>query len=73
MAMINALVRFAARRPSVTSFYRDNGRNFTKAQKLLKREVELFAKQKGGELELRGLRWELNPLALHTTGERGRG
>ena len=49
VAMINALVRFASRRPGVKSFYSDNGGNFTKAQKELRKEMELFAKDKREE------------------------
>ena len=72
-AMINAMVRFASRRPGVRSFFSDNGGNFTKAQRLLREEMETFAKMENGQMEMRGLRWELNPPCAPRRGGHGRG
>ena len=44
---INAIVRFAARRPGVRKFWSDNGSNFTKANKTLIEEVEGFKERIG--------------------------
>ena len=66
---INAIVRFAARRPGVKKFWSDNGGNFVKANKILIEEVDGFKERIGSELEMRSLEWEfIPPYAPHRGG-----
>ena len=60
-SMINAIVRFSARRPGIKKFWSDNGTNFTAAAKILKEEMKKWAVTGRECLMERGLEWEFIP------------
>ena len=41
-SLVNAIVRFSARHPGPTHFVSDQGTNFTAADKVLKREMQIW-------------------------------
>ena len=62
-SMINAIVRFASRRPGVKKFISDNGTNFTSAAKILNKEAERWIAASRDRLQEKGLVWEFIPVA----------
>ena len=62
-SMINAIVRFASRRPGVKKFISDNGTNFSSAAKILKNEAEKWITASQDRLHEKGLVWEFIPVA----------
>ena len=60
-SMINAIVRFASRRPGVRKFISDNGTNFSSAAKILKKEAESWIAASRDRLHEKGLVWEFIP------------
>ena len=68
-ALINAISRFSARRPGSTHFISDNGTNLTAADKILKKELEVFNRTSTPDLQKRGIKWEfIPPHAPHRGG-----
>ena len=61
-SMINAIVRFASRRPGVKKFISDNGTNFSSAAKILKKEMEKWVASSAENLHEKGLAWEFIPV-----------
>ena len=60
-SLINAVVRFAFRRPGVRKFVSDRGTNLTSADKILKRELESWNRSPTVELRRKGLQWDFIP------------
>ena len=60
-SVVNAIAKFAARRPGVRKIYSDQAGNFTKARKLLISEFNKCKKDAILQLEMRGIHWELIP------------
>ena len=60
-SVINAIAKFAARRPGVKKLFSDNAPNFMKAKKLLDIEFNRCEKEAIKKLEMRGIFWELIP------------
>ena len=58
---INAIVRFAARRPGVQSFISDCGTNLTSADRILKRELAKICNDAAPALQRRSLEWKFIP------------
>ena len=62
-SLINALVRFTARRPGLQRIISDQGSNFKGADNLLRRETEDLSKKIQPELAARGWSWTWIPVA----------
>ncbi len=60
-AMINAIIRFAARRQTVRRFISDCGTNLTGASRVLKEEMRSWNTSSTVELQRRGLQWDFIP------------
>lgn len=60
-SIINAIVRFTARYPSVQTFFSDNGTNFTSADKVLKKNIKEMEATLRDKLYLKGFNWVFNP------------
>ena len=60
-SMINAIVRFAARRPGVRRFTSDQGTNLVGANNVLKKEMQSWNASSTQLLQRRGLEWEFIP------------
>ena len=60
-SMINAIVRFAARRPGVRRFTSDQGTNLVGANNVLKKEMQSWNASSTQQLQRRGLEWEFIP------------
>ena len=60
-SLINAIVRFNARRPGVRRFISDRGTNLTAAEKILKNELSEWNQQVARHLQTRGLEWSFIP------------
>ena len=58
---INAIVRFAARRPGVQSFTSDCGTNLTSADRILKKELAKICSDAAPALQRRSLEWKFIP------------
>ena len=57
-SMINAIIRFAARRPGIKRFTSDRGTNLIGANNILKKEMEEWNRSSTLELQRRGLQWD---------------
>ena len=60
-SMINAIVRFNARRPGVRRFTSDRGTNLVAANSILRKEIEKWNASISVEMQKRGLEWEFIP------------
>ena len=60
-SFINALVRFSARRPGVTSLISDRGTNFVATRSILRSELRRLNEEAAPELRKRGVEWPLIP------------
>ena len=60
-SLLNAIVRFSARRPGSTHFISDQGTNLTKADKVLKEELRQWNASSTERLQQRGLTWSFIP------------
>ena len=60
-SMINAIVRFNARRPGVRRFTSDRGTNFVAANSILKKEMEKWNASISIELQKKGIEWNFIP------------
>ena len=60
-SMINAIIRFNARRPGLNRMYSDRGTNFIAANSILTRELKELNEAAGENLLKRGIQWEFNP------------
>ena len=60
-SLLNAIVRFSARRPGTTYFVSDNGTNLTKAEKVLKRDLKQWNDSSAQHLQRKGLTWDFIP------------
>ena len=68
-AMVNAIIRFAARRPGIRRFTSDCGTNLVGANNILKKEMEAWNRSSTSELQRRGLRWDfITPRTPHYGG-----
>ena len=68
-AMVNAIIRFAARRPGIRRFTSDCGTNLVGANNILKKELEAWNRSSTSELQRRGLRWDfITPRTPHYGG-----
>ena len=66
--MINAITRFASRRPGVSSFISDRGTNLTGTDSVLKRELENWRNESSNQLLEKGLEWNFIPAGTPTYG-----
>ena len=60
-SFVNALVRFSARRPGVTSLISDRGTNFVATRSILRSELRRLNEEVAPELRKRGVEWSLIP------------
>ena len=60
-SLVNAIVRFSARRPGSTHFVSDQGTNLTAADKILKREMQIWNESVTDALQRQGLKWSFIP------------
>ena len=60
-SMINAIVRFSARRPGVVKFFSDQGTNMRGADNILKKQMKEWMESATTELYARGLEWSFIP------------
>ena len=60
-SMINAIIRFNARRPGLSRMYSDRGTNFTAANNILTKELKLLNEASEETLARKGISWEFNP------------
>ena len=60
-SLINAIVRFAARRPGIKRFFSDRGTNLTCAERVLKEELEQWNRSSTDALRRKGLEWTFIP------------
>ena len=60
-SLINAIVRFAARRPGIKRFFSDRGTNLTAADRILRDELEVWNRSSTADLQRRGLEWSFIP------------
>ena len=68
-AMVNAIIRFVARRPGIRRFTSDCGTNLVGANNILKKEMEAWNRSSTPELQRRGLRWDfITPRTPHYGG-----
>ena len=68
-AMVNAIIRFAARRPGIRRFTSDCGTNLTGANNILKKEMEAWNRSSTSILQRRGLQWDfITPRTPHYGG-----
>ena len=60
-SLINAIVRFSARRPGIKKFFSDRGTNLTGAERVLKKELEAWNEAASRDLQRKGLEWTFIP------------
>ena len=60
-SLINAIVRFASRRPGIKKFVSDRGTNLTCADRILREELEKWNASSTKDLQRRGLEWAFIP------------
>ena len=60
-SMINAIIRFNARRPGLSRMYSDRGTNFVAANSILTKELKALNEEAGRTLLKKGIQWEFNP------------
>ena len=60
-SMINAIIRFNARRPGLARMYSDRGTNFTAANSILSKELKEINGAAEASLAKKGIIWEFNP------------
>ena len=60
-SMINAMVRFSARRPGVEKMFSDRGSNFVATKSILRKELKELNETTAPELMKRGIEWSFIP------------
>merc|ERR1739842_153949 len=60
-SFINALVRFSARRPGVTSLISDRGTNFVATRSVLRSELRRLNEEVAPHLQRKGVEWSMIP------------
>ena len=60
-SVINAIIRFNARRPGLTQMYSDRGTNFRSAATVLTKELRQINEEAEDALARKGIIWEFNP------------
>ena len=60
-SMINAISRFASRRPGVRKFTSDQGTNLVGAAKILKKEMQAWNEGVNNHLQKKGIEWNFIP------------
>ena len=60
-SVINAIIRFNARRPGLTRMYLDRGTNFRSAATVLTKELKQINEEAEDALAKKGIVWEFNP------------